>query len=565
MKPVSTLGLLAGTLLISIPLVMASQQASQQPSATGQKNTAEKPIVTYKYHDSTAFHTSDRCVACHNGMKTSTGEDYSIGSDWEASAMANSSRDPYWQGSIRRETMDHPEDSNFIQNDCSFCHMPAVRLADRDAGRDTHAFDRFPFKPLKDKTPQLQRAAQDGVDCAVCHQIKNEGLGTDKTYNGNVVISSGVLGGQRPEYGPYDVDQGHRTIMHSSTGGFLPQDANHIRDAALCATCHTLYTDAIGPGGVKMGNKFPEQVPYQEWQHSSYNGQKTCQQCHMPAVEGPVAITALYGEKREGARRHVFIGGNFVLEGFLKDHRDDLAVEVRPQDLDAVMDRTSHFLQTESAKVTIENTERGDGKLAFTVLTQNLTGHKLPTAYPSRRVWLHVTVRDDTGKLVFESGALRPNGSIVGNANDDDPAMFEPHYREITNSDQVEIYEPILGDGQGHVTTGLLQAVTYLKDNRLLPKGFDKTTADRDVAVHGDAGDDPGFTGEGSKVRYVIAAPADHGPLHIAVELRYQPIGFRWAHNLGAYKAIEPQRMVNYFDQAADKSSTVLTHAEWIQ
>ena len=47
------------------------------------------------------FRTSDRCVACHNGMKTKSGEDYSIGVDWRASIMANSSRDPYWQGSVR--------------------------------------------------------------------------------------------------------------------------------------------------------------------------------------------------------------------------------------------------------------------------------------------------------------------------------------------------------------------------------------------------------------------------------------------------------------------------------
>jgi len=54
------------------------------------------------------FQTSDRCVACHNGMKTEAGADYSIGLDWRASIMANSSRDPYWQGSVRRETIDHP-------------------------------------------------------------------------------------------------------------------------------------------------------------------------------------------------------------------------------------------------------------------------------------------------------------------------------------------------------------------------------------------------------------------------------------------------------------------------
>src|SRR5207248_11547403 len=71
-----------------------------------------------------AFQTSDRCVACHNGMKTKAGEDFSIGTEWRASIMANSSRDPYWQGSVRRETIDHPTASADSQDECSHCHMP---------------------------------------------------------------------------------------------------------------------------------------------------------------------------------------------------------------------------------------------------------------------------------------------------------------------------------------------------------------------------------------------------------------------------------------------------------
>ena len=66
---------------------------------------------------------------------------------------------------------------------------------------------------------------------------------------------------------------------------------------------------------------------------------------------------------------------------------------------------------------------------------------------------------------------------------------FEPHYRRIDRSDEVEIYEEIMGDSQGHVTTGLLNAVGYLKDNRLLPSGFDKRTAEHNIAVIGDAAD----------------------------------------------------------------------------
>jgi hypothetical protein len=67
----------------------------------------------------------------------------------------------------------------------------------------------------------------------------------------------------------------------------------------------------------------------------------------------------------------------------------------------------------------------------------------------------------------------------------------------------VEIYEPILKDSEGKVTTGLLHAVRYLKDNRLLPHGFDKAAAGKDIVVTGDAADDPEFTDRGSSVRYV--------------------------------------------------------------
>src|SRR6202030_2693882 len=56
-----------------------------------------------------SFQTSDRCLACHNGIVTPSGEDVSIGFAWRSSMMGNSSRDPYRQGSVRRGSIDHPE------------------------------------------------------------------------------------------------------------------------------------------------------------------------------------------------------------------------------------------------------------------------------------------------------------------------------------------------------------------------------------------------------------------------------------------------------------------------
>ncbi len=59
----------------------------------------------------------------------------------------------------------------------------------------------------------------------------------------------------------------------------------------------------------------------------------------------------------------------------------------------------------------------------------------------------------------------------------------------------MQIYESVMATPAGMPTTGLLQAVGYLKDNRLLPPGFDKTTAVPDIAVRGAAVSDANFVG----------------------------------------------------------------------
>jgi hypothetical protein len=117
-----------------------------------------------------------------------------------------------------------------------------------------------------------------------------------------------------------------------------------------------------------------------------------------------------------------------------------------------------------------------------------------------------------------------------------------------------------MGDVQGRPTTGLLSAVRYLKDNRLLPRGFDKATASDDIAVRGEAAGDANFTGDGDRVRYEIAVGTAGGPFDVQIELLYQPIAFRWAQNLTRYDAPEAKRFVSYYNGAAPASSVVVAH-----
>ena len=502
------------------------------------------------------FQTSDRCVACHNGMKTQTGEDFSIGMDWRASIMANTGRDPYWQGSVRRETIDHPTASAEIQDECSHCHMPMSYYEAHLQGKKSEVFSHLPFD--MNKKPDAEAA--DSVSCSICHQISKKNLGTRESFVGNFIIDPPEEG-RHAEHGPYAIDTGHQQVMRTSTGGFIPGEGAQIRDSALCGTCHQLYTVALDKQGNRVG-ELAEQMPYLEWLHSDYVNKTSCQSCHMAAVQGDTPVTSLFGQPRPGARHHTFLGGNFFMLRMLSNYRQDLSVTALPQELNANAEGTVKFLQTQSARLSIRNVAMEEGLVHIDVLVENLTGHKLPTAYPSRRAWLHFTIRNRDGRTVFESGALNPDGSIQGNDNDADPLRYEPHYREITSSHQVEIYESILRDPENHVTTGLISAVGYLKDNRILPSGFDKTTAEKDIEVVGDAVEDPNFNDQGSLVRYSAPIDLSTGPFHIEAELWYEPIGFRWAHNLASYQAEEPQRVVRYYDSLASGAAVILAKAE---
>jgi hypothetical protein len=502
------------------------------------------------------FQTSDRCFACHNGLSTPAGEDISIGLSWRPSIMANSARDPYWQAGVRRETIDHPSAKREIEDECSKCHMPMQRFQARYEGREGEVFSRLDFN----SDDRMSRLAQDGVSCSLCHQITPDRLGTRDSLVGGFVVDTTRPRGERAEYGPFKIDDGELRIMRSSTSGYRPTEGEHIRKSELCATCHTLITTALGPNGDKIG-ALPEQMPYQEWLQSEFKDRQSCQNCHMPVVEDMVRITNTMGKFREGMSRHTFVGGNFFMQRVLNKYRNDLGVWALPEEFEAAASRTVENLRSKTAEISIGRVELNEDRLVTDVAVRNLTGHKFPTAYPSRRAWIHLTVRDRNNRVVFESGALNANGSIQGNDNDADPARFEPHYSEITSSDQVQIYEDIMVGPNNVPTTGLLTAVRFIKDNRLLPKGFNKRTVEQEIAPQGEAAADADFDGGGDRIRYSIALGNAQGPFQVEAELWFQPISFRWASNLKPYDAMEPRRFTQYYDAMSSGSAVMLVRA----
>jgi hypothetical protein len=499
------------------------------------------------------FATANTCFACHTGMVTPGGEDISFGPQWRASMMANSARDPYWHAGVRREVTDHPYARAIIEDECGACHMPMARVESKAAGHEGVVFAHL---PIGSATGDAAVLAADGVSCSVCHQIGAEKLGTRESFTGGFEVDRVTRAGERRVYGPFDVDAGRTRIMRSSSG-FVPSKAGHLGESEVCATCHTLITQSFDRHGKVVG-ELPEQVPYQEWEHSAYKTTRSCQTCHMPEVQGEVAVSSVFGLPRPAVSRHAFRGGNSFVLRMLNRNRAELGVTASPQELDAAAARNHEHLSSGTAQLAVRRAAEQGGRVLAEIAVENLAGHKLPTAYPSRRVWLHVTIRDRDGAVVFESGRVEPSGRIVGNDNDEDGTRFEPHHAEIGRADQVQIYESVMTDSTGAVTTGLLSGARYVKDNRLLPSGFDKATAPKDVAVHGDAASDADFTAGGDRVRYAVTVPEGRGPYRVEAALYYQTIGYRWAENLRPFDADETRRFVRLYQEMAPGSATLL-------
>ena len=73
--------------------------ATQTPQLTTLENTA---------FTSTHFSGSQNCASCHNNIKDNTNADVSIESDWAATIMANSSKDPLWKAKVASELERNP-------------------------------------------------------------------------------------------------------------------------------------------------------------------------------------------------------------------------------------------------------------------------------------------------------------------------------------------------------------------------------------------------------------------------------------------------------------------------
>ena len=524
---------------LSVLLLSACGGGGTDTSATATTTSREEDVVeetsalpivaSDASFTSMHFSGSANCAACHNSLTDASGRDVSIESDWASSLMANSIRDPFWRAKVASEIRRNPALTEVLDDKCSRCHAPMANVEAKYEGSPVAIFGNGFLNP---QNPYYNHA-MDGGSCTACHQIEDNGkLGTLEGFSGNFSLVD--LGeSERTAFGQYP-DPAINPMLTNS--GFNPKAATHISSSAMCATCHNLKTPFVDSSGTVMStteeSEFPEQMVYTEWEHSVFAAGATarsCQDCHMPKTDGvkisnrPVSLAA-----RDQFARHTLVGANTTMLDILAQNKTALGVTADGFDMAIV--RTRDML-TSAADIEVVSQSLDNGHLTVQLRINNHSGHKLPTSFPSRRAYIHFVVRDSSGNILFESGKTNADGSIVGADADTNLAQYEPHYDEITQSNQVQIYEAIMQDSDDKVTYTLLRAAAFVKDNRIPPAGFDKNSVGDDIRVIGAARNDANFNNGSDLVTYKVPVGLA-ATVNYSAELKYQALAYGFMKDL---------------------------------
>lgn len=441
-------------------LLMSGMARAQNPIGTTLNDFFQGGSQPEGYE---AFLHSNNCGTCH-GMGS---PDIHILQPWQGSMMAHAARDPLFYACLAIAEQAAP----FVGDMCLRCHAPRGWLMGRSTPTDGSA---------------LTAGDRDSITCSICHRMvdpvykSGESPYEDRRILRDLRDPPADISGGKYVMDPKDRRRGPRDVLPPHS--FLRSPFH--KDAALCGTCHDVsnpvyvrdhQTDTYILGDLDARHptdlaydQFPLERTYSEWLNSAFaqggidmGGRfggtnpvvSTCQDCHMPRVEGAPCDFGNPPTYPDLAS-HELVGGNtWVGEMIINLYPDEVDADA----IRAGMERARDMLRR---ALTLNATQDGD---LLRVRIINETGHKLPSGYPEgRRMWIQVECRDADGNLLKEYGAYDWNTALL-------------------LADTTKVYEARLGiDEAVAQLTGLPVGESfhfalnnvYYKDNRIPPRGF---------------------------------------------------------------------------------------------
>lgn len=447
----------------------------------------------------------------------------SVYAEWRASPMGMAGRDPIFFAQLESELNTYPQKAGEIQNLCLSCHGA---MGQRQYVADKGANAQFRLDGVfKTDGPDARYGAlaRDGISCMVCHQMDPATVNAQENTGKFVRGPADVIYGSSP---PGGVNGPIRTWPMQHALGLTPVYDPYINKAEACAVCHTIVLPVETPGSSVTVGKAHEQETFLEWYYSGYQNSnpafpvakdqaRTCQDCHMnatlqgngkrvnfkvanvqdtswpvPPAQNLAPAQEITVPPRPEAGRHTLFGMNlFVLTlydqfrtlfGLLPDTNPPAGTT---DNFRFALDDGEWQVRNVTADVKILGVRRENGFLTATVRITNKAGHRLPSGVGFRRAWIELSVLDKQGKVLWASGRadengvlVKPDGSPLASEFTDDYRKLQPHWDVIGSEDQVQVYEERYiyrnSDGPGALNTSFLGINEVVKDNRLLPKGY---------------------------------------------------------------------------------------------
>lgn len=323
------------------------------------------------------FNEPRKCGGCHSRQYR----------EWNGSVHSLAFKDPIYQGELNKavKAVGHE-----ITRQCEGCHSPVGMITGEIKGPGNAG---------------LSEMALAGVSCDVCHSISGTTHWQTPSHepeNGSFILTPGVesAGGQTlVKRGPFKPSE-------NCGGGFHKCEESPLHlQADLCASCHQVY---------HYDAHFPIEATYLEWKHGPY-AQKAilCQDCHMVDIEGFKRSADQFVKPQREEYRHYFSGANFLLTylaaGAAKKAGDEKLAKSLMQQYEMAVERLKSAADLELSPV------YQNGRLAeLKVRVKNIrAGHNLPTSLTNvRQMWLEITAKDESGKVVMTSGTLNPDGTL---------------------------------------------------------------------------------------------------------------------------------------------------------